>query len=64
VDVRITVNDGELVLTVADNGVGGVRHDERGGLANLRSRAERHGGTFTVTPDPAGGTVVRWTVPI
>ena len=60
--VAIEAVGGQLTLTVVDDGVGGV-HDERGGLANLRQRAERLGGQFAVTSTPAGGTTVRWSVP-
>ncbi len=64
VDVRIRVGEGRLRVTVADNGVGVAGAAERGGLANMRQRAVRHGGTFDVLPTQPTGTTVEWTVPL
>jgi signal transduction histidine kinase len=65
--VRISVTVGnELRLEVADNGVGGSLPPKDGlgrGLGNLRSRAERLGGTFEAQNPAGGGTKVVWTVP-
>ncbi len=64
--VCLATHDGTLSLTVTDNGVG-VRPDApRGnGLANLRTRAERLGGSVDIRPGPDGlGTVVEWQVPL
>jgi signal transduction histidine kinase len=51
---------------VSDNGIGVPPGGRRSGLANLRRRAEDLGGRFDVQPqaNPAGGTVVSWSVPI
>jgi len=65
VEVAIEAAGGRLSLVVADNGVGlPGPPDERSGLANMRQRAERHGGTLVVGPGPAGGTRVDWSVPV
>ena len=37
--------------------------DRRSGLANLRHRAERRGGSFTLTARDPHGTVLQWWVP-
>jgi signal transduction histidine kinase len=65
VSVALSIVDGRLLLTVADDGVGFEGPlDERSGLANMRRRAEKLGGTLTVAPNPGGGTRVDWTVPV
>jgi signal transduction histidine kinase len=65
--VRISVTVGnELCLEVADNGVGGslpLKDGPGRGLGNLRSRAERLGGTFEAQNPAGGGTKVVWIVP-
>jgi signal transduction histidine kinase len=50
-------------VTVADDGVG-LTGNRRSGLANLRQRAERRGGSLVVDVPPAGtGTRLHWSVP-
>jgi signal transduction histidine kinase len=62
VEVRV---GSALEALVTDNGRGlPARLGRESGLANLRSRAEAHGGTLSVTPGPAGGTEIVWTVPL
>ncbi|KNB53155.1 GAF domain-containing protein [Streptomyces caatingaensis] len=65
VDVAV-VNDGhDLVLTVADDGVGmPAGTGRRSGLRNLAERAERHGGTLSVSARDGGGTVLAWRIPL
>jgi signal transduction histidine kinase len=59
VDVEVT---GCLVcVQVTDDGSGLGDQVRRSGLANLRTRAERHGGTLTVADHE--GAVLTWTVP-
>ena len=63
--VILTVGD-DIVLEVVDNGVG-CTPPARGmglGLTNLRSRAEKLGGTFDLQAVQGGGTRVTWRVPI
>ena len=64
VEVEVAVADGCVTVAVADDGIGAATADERSGLVNLRERASRHGGTFTVRPNEPTGTVVRWSVPV
>ncbi len=64
VEVTVEVADGRLRLVVTDDGIGPVdRFDERSGLVNMRTRAESHGGTLSLSPAPVRGTRVDWSVP-
>jgi signal transduction histidine kinase len=63
--VRLSISVGPTTVrfTVRDNGVGIPPSGHRGnGLANLRTRAERNGGTCTYRDAAGGGTVVEWWV--
>lgn len=62
ISVTVSVGD-EVRVVVADDGrgMGEVRES---GLGNMRERALKRGGTFTVTSTPGGGTTVDWRVPL
>lgn len=64
VDVTLEREDGALVVTVADDGVG-IRPDASAGvgLVSLRERAAELGGSCTVECPAVGGTVVRAVLP-
>ncbi|WP_436535759.1 GAF domain-containing protein [Actinoplanes sp. HUAS TT8] len=63
--VSVTASTGQIVLCVEDDGVGTDPAQARGGLANVRGRAEDLGGVFELGPGPGGGgTVVTWRVPV
>ncbi|WP_051570544.1 GAF domain-containing protein [Cryptosporangium arvum] len=70
VEVGITAKDAqagrraEITLEVRDDGIGTGPTDDRSGLADLRARAERHGGTFLVAPALPNGTCLSWTAPL
>jgi signal transduction histidine kinase len=71
VAVAVEATADELVLDVTDDGVGFAPGSRWSGLANLRARAEHHGGTFTVGPIDAPdvdtqrqGSRLRWTIPL
>ncbi|WP_179806336.1 sensor histidine kinase [Micromonospora purpureochromogenes] len=64
VAVAIRVDAGRVALTVTDDGVGCDPAAARGGLVNLRERAERHGGEFQVRPARPHGTELFWCVPL
>ena len=67
--VTISLTARELVAEISDNGIGlpsvpdpvGL---ERGGLRNLRQRANNHNGEFTVAANHPTGTILTWTVPV
>jgi two-component system, NarL family, sensor histidine kinase DevS len=65
VDVLVAVDERDVVLTVTDDGVG-LRGDRPPGLGrgNLTERATVLGGECTLANRPAGGTEVRWRVPL
>ncbi|HEV3188602.1 MAG TPA: GAF domain-containing sensor histidine kinase [Acidimicrobiales bacterium] len=65
-DVTLSVTD-EVTLEVVDNGVGIETSSEGNsglGLVNLRKRAEKLHGVFTVEKLASGGTLVTWSVPV
>ena len=61
-EVDLTATPDRLTLDIRDDGSGLGDTTRRSGLANLRHRAERHGGALTVDSGPAGTRLV-WTVP-
>jgi len=66
VSVIVTVAD-EVTLEVIDDGTGTETPLAAGsgmGLANMRSRAEKLGGTFEMHNVPGGGARVAWRVPV
>ncbi|MDT4928718.1 MAG: hypothetical protein QOF92_1585 [Pseudonocardiales bacterium] len=64
VDLDLTLASDQLTLQVIDDGVGYVENGRLSGLANLRTRAELHGGTFKVFAGHRGGTTVIWKAPL
>ena len=58
--VGLVVEQGQLVLRIRDNGKGfdpaTVRNGN--GSGNMRERAERVGGTFTISSGPSGTTIM------
>ncbi|MFD0743956.1 GAF domain-containing protein [Phytohabitans flavus] len=61
--VGVAAANGQVTVTVTDDGVGTGDSEPRGGLVNLRERAQRYGGDFTVRPADPTGTEVVWRVP-
>jgi signal transduction histidine kinase len=56
--------DGELVMTITDNGAGGARVVPGGGLAGLRERALTVDGQLAVVSPLGGPTTVTITLPV
>lgn len=65
VEVALVIDDGQLVMTVTDNGRGIDEKVSGGrGLDNMRARAARFGGDVEWEPVPTGGTILRWCAPV
>ncbi|MDT7537739.1 MAG: hypothetical protein QOI82_1324, partial [Actinomycetota bacterium] len=64
VEVSVAVRHDQLLLEVADNGMGMGETQRRSGLANLSARAAALGGTFDVVSTSGEGTRIRWRVPL
>ena len=63
IDVILHVGS-DVVLRVIDDGVGVAPDNKpRGGLLNLKARAQRLGGTMVLRCPPTGGTELEWRVP-
>jgi signal transduction histidine kinase len=65
--VAVRVTDDDLLLEIADNGTGfdPVSTTSAGlGLANMRNRAEKLNGAFSITQADGGGTRLEWSVPL
>jgi signal transduction histidine kinase len=62
--VTASVVNGNLVIEVRDNGMGGARTDGDGtGLRGLADRVEAHGGRLRVESPPGGGTRIVGEIP-
>ena len=62
--VMINANTDRLTVDVSDDGVGLRNNNRRSGLANLRNRAHRRGGTLTLENQDQGGLRLRWSIPL
>lgn len=65
--VRLEIRDGNLVITVADNGAGfllGERLQPNHGLENMRGRLARIGGVFECASTPGRGTCLSFVIPL
>lgn len=65
--VIVSTEGSEIVMTVADDGIGPPTDEARmiagNGLRNLRQRAGALGGTCSLEPRNGGGALLRWQVP-
>jgi signal transduction histidine kinase len=62
--IDISTTSDEVAVEISDNGSGGASMDAGSGLRGLADRVEALGGRFDVISPPAGGTVVRATLPL
>lgn len=63
--VSVDASDGQLSMTVDDDGCGiSDRTPHGNGLANLKARASLLGGECKMSERPGGGTRVQWSVPL
>ena len=61
--ISVTEQDGEVVMTVTDNGSGGARIAAGGGLAGLRERAQTVDGRLVLASPCGGPTTVTISLP-
>ncbi len=64
VRVEAAVTDGDLRVSVQDDGVGGADPARGSGLVGLTDRVEALGGKLTVRSPPAGGTTLNVDLPL
>jgi signal transduction histidine kinase len=64
VSISLTRQDGLITLGITDNGRGLGMPARSSGLASMRQRAIRHGGTFLLTAPADGGTSLTWTASV
>ncbi|MDY5153270.1 Histidine kinase-, DNA gyrase B-, and HSP90-like ATPase [Actinobaculum suis] len=62
--VKVSIANHRVRVTVEDDGVGVRETGRRSGLSNLAARAQRHHGSFSISPREESGTTVRWTASI
>jgi signal transduction histidine kinase len=62
-EVGLAAGAERITLDVHDDGIGLGPNARRSGLANLRRRAEQHGGTLTLATRRPTGTRLTWTIP-
>ena len=64
VNVRVAVRDGEVLVSVQDDGRGLPETVHESGLRNLRQRASEVGGSLELRPADGGGTRLIWRAPL
>ena len=64
VTISLALQDGLITLDITDNGRGLGTPARSSGLASMRRRAGRNGGTFQLTAPADGGTRLTWTARI
>ncbi|MFQ3568135.1 MAG: ATP-binding protein, partial [Aggregatilineales bacterium] len=67
VSVAVNASERYLSITICDNGIGlNLHQTERShfGLATMRERAQKIGGTLTITSAPGAGTVIHVRIPL
>jgi len=64
VHVLVSASGDGVVLRVADDGKGFEDEVAESGLGNMRDRALKHGGEFSILSATGSGTTVTWSVPV
>jgi len=64
VNVHVAVRDGEVLVSVQDDGQGLPETVQESGLRNLRQRAREVGGSLELRPAEGGGTRLLWRAPL
>jgi signal transduction histidine kinase len=63
VTVDVRSRDGQLCVTVTDDGAGGAAEGAGSGLVGIRRRVEAHDGTMSLTSPPGGPTTLTAELP-
>ena len=63
-EVSLATHNGNLVLAIRDDGVGGADASRGSGLVGLQDRVEALGGTIGIDSPPGGGTSIIVTLPL
>ena len=64
VRLDVTLENAHVVVTIADDGVGGVDPGSGSGLRGLQDRLAALGGTLSIESPPGGGTLLLARIPI
>jgi signal transduction histidine kinase len=64
ITVAVAVEDGALIMELADDGRGFKEPGSGNGLGNMIRRAAELNGSCTITSTPGKGTSLTWTVPL
>ena len=64
IDIALATVDGNLLLSIRDDGVGGADPEQGSGLVGLRDRVEALGGRLRIDSPSGGGTSLALTLPI
>jgi signal transduction histidine kinase len=64
IDVALTLENGRLLLSVCDDGIGGADPGRGSGLVGLRDRVEAVGGSLEIKSESGDGTLLVATLPI
>jgi signal transduction histidine kinase len=62
--VRIEADDGNLHLSIKDNGIGGAEVGSGSGLTGLMDRVEALGGTMEICSHAGNGTSLLVSIPL
>jgi len=62
--VNVTRADGQVLVEIADDGVGGADPAGGSGLRGLQDRVSALGGTLEIDSTPENGTTVRAAIPV
>ncbi|MBF4619514.1 hypothetical protein ITJ44_15670 [Clavibacter sp. VKM Ac-2873] len=66
IEIRLSIREGDLVVQVVDDGVGGIDLEGSSGtgLRGLRERARAAGGTLSIVSPPGGPTTITLELPV
>jgi signal transduction histidine kinase len=64
VEVHVAVDEGQVMIDVGDDGIGGVDPARGSGLSGLTDRVSALGGTLEIESPPGTGTRIRARIPV